>query len=340
MSKTMLITGGAGFIGSNFTRLILNKYPDYKVINLDKLTYSGNLKNLRDVENSRNYSFIKGDVCDEKIVNILMKDVDIVVHFAAETHVDRSIADASYFIKTDVLGTFNLLDSARKNNVKKFIQISTDEVYGSTEKGSFSEEDELKPSNPYSASKAGADRLAYSYFVTHKLPVIITRSSNNFGSYQHPEKLIPLFITNALEDKKLPLYGDGLNMRDWIYVMDNCEAIDFVMNSGKDGEVYNIGAGNERTNLEITKAILKELGKNESLIEFVKDRQGHDRRYSLNCSKINNLGWSPRFSFNDAIKQTVKWYKENKSWWHRIKSGEFMKYYEDHYMKKHGMRPD
>ena len=316
----LLVTGGAGFIGSNFIRHILKKYPDFKIVNLDKLTYAGNLDNLKDIENNPNYQFIKGDICDKEIVEKLAKDIDIIINFAAETHVDRSIEDAGVFIKSDILGTYNLLEAVKKFNIKKFIQISTDEVYGSTENNSFKETDSLKPNSPYSASKAGADLLVRSYIKTHNVPAMITRSSNNYGPYQYPEKLIPLFVTNLLENKKIPLYGDGLNVRDWLYVIDNCEAIDFVLQNGKEGEIYNIGSGSEITNLEITKTILKELNKDETNIDFVKDRLGHDFRYSLDCSKINTLGWKPRFNFEQSIKETINWYKNNESWWKKIKS--------------------
>jgi len=326
-----LITGGAGFIGSNFIRYLLNKYKDIEIVNLDKLTYCGNLENLKDVENKENYKFVEGDICNEKLVNDLMKDVDVVVHFAAETHVDRSIMDSSSFVKTDVIGTYILLEASRKNNIKKFIQISTDEVYGSVEKDSFKETDELKPRNPYSASKAGADRLAYSFYCTYNIPVIITRSSNNFGPYQYPEKLIPLFVTNLIEGKKVPVYGDGLNIRDWIYVLDNCDGIDFVINNGNVGEVYNIGGNNEKTNLEITKLVLSFLGKDESSVEYIKDRLGHDKRYSLDSTKISSLGWKPKFDFSNAFKETVDWYKNNEDWWKKIKSGEFLEYYKKQY---------
>lgn len=322
----ILITGGAGFIGSHFIRLLLNKGKDNEIINLDKLTYAGNIDNLKDVEKNPNYKFVKGDICDIKTVSDLIKDVDYVVNFAAETHVDRSIIDATNFIDTDIKGTFTLLEEARKNNVKKFIQISTDEVYGQILEGSFKESDPLNPRNPYSASKAGGDLLASSFFCTYNMPVIITRSSNNFGPFQYPEKLIPLFVTNLIEGKKVPLYGDGLNIRDWIYVVDNCEAIDFVMHYGKTGEVYNIGRGNEITNLEMTKIILNEMEKDESYINYVKDRQGHDRRYSLDCSKINALGWKPRFNFIRAIKETISWYKDKEPWWRKIKGMGYKEY--------------
>ena len=328
-----LITGGAGFIGSNFIRYLFNKYNDIEITNLDKLTYCGNLDNLKDIENKENYKFMRGDICDEELVGELIRDVDIVVHFAAETHVDRSITNPNDFIKTDIIGTYNLLESARKSNIKKFIQISTDEVYGSIEKGSFKETDELKPRNPYSASKVCAERLAYSFHCTYNIPVIITRSSNNFGPYQYPEKLIPLFVTNLIEGKKVPIYGDGLNVRDWLYVIDNCDAIDFVINNGKVGEVYNIASNNEKTNVELTKLILNLLNKDESNIEYVKDRIAHDRRYSLNTSKILDLGWKSKFNFNDALKKTVEWYKNNEIWWKKIKSGEFLEYYKMQYEK-------
>jgi len=321
VDKKLLITGGAGFIGSNFIRYTIQKYPECKIINLDKLTYAGSLDNLNDVDKNKNYTFVKGDICDFELVSRLMRNVDAVIHFAAETHVDRSIKDASYFIETDVRGTYILLDSARKNDIKRFVHISTDEVYGQIAKGSFKETDALNPRNPYSASKAGADRLAYSFFTTYGLDAVITRSSNNFGPYQHPEKLIPLFVTNIIEGKKVPLYGNGLNVRDWIYVLDNCEAIDFIFHKGRSGEAYNIGGGNEKTNLWLTKFILKELGKDESWISYVEDRLGHDLRYSLDCTKLHNLGWKPRHSFEKSLRETIQWYKNNRVWW-RKKKGE------------------
>lgn len=327
----ILVTGGMGFIGSNFIRHILHKYPYYKITNLDKMTYCGNPDNLKDIEKNKNYSFVKGDICDEKLVDNLVKEKDIVLNFAAETHVDRSIDDPKSFIRTDVDGTHTLLEAGKKHGIKKFIQISTDEVYGSIEKGSFTEESALQPNSPYSASKAGADLIARSYNKTFGVPAIITRSSNNFGPYQYPEKLMPLFITNLLEGKKVPVYGDGMNVRDWLYVIDNCEAIDLVMHKGKIGEIYNIGADNEKTNIEITKLLLKELGKDESSIEYVKDRPGHDRRYSIDSSKLRKLGWKPRFKFDMALKETVSWYKNNQNWWKKIKSGEYKEYYKKHY---------
>jgi len=325
------ITGGAGFIGSNFIHYLFGNYNDIEIINLDKLTYAGNLDNLKDIENRSDYRFVKGDICDRELVENLMKDCDYVINFAAESHVDRSIGEPDDFIKTDIYGTFVLLESARKYSMKKFIQISTDEVYGSIEQGSFKETDPLMPSSPYSASKAGADRLAYSYFVTYELPVIITRCSNNFGPHQYPEKLIPLFVTNAIEDKQLPLYGDGMNVRDWIYVMDHCAAIDFMLHNGIDGEIYNIGGNNEKNNLEITNKILEETGKSTDLIKYVKDRPGHDRRYSLDCTKLKKLGWEPKFQFDEAMHLTVEWYQNNRWWWEKIKSGEYLEYYKRHY---------
>ncbi len=331
----LLITGGAGFIGSNFIRYYLSKYKNCSITNLDKLTYAGNLDNLKDIEKDNRYNFVRGDICNLKLVEKLMKDVDVVVHFAAETHVDKSIMEAGEFVKTDIYGTFSMLNAAKKCDIKKFIHISTDEIYGSIEKGSFTEKSTLMPRNPYSASKAGADRLAYSFYTTYNLPVIITRSSNNFGYYHHPEKLIPLFTTNAIDNIPLPLYGDGSNKRDWMFVLDNCEAIDHVMQYGSIGEVYNIGAGNEKNNLEITKFILRELNKPESLVQYVKDRPGHDRRYALDIAKIRKLGWKPRYSFQSAMKLTVKWYVQNQEWWRKIKeSRHFTDYYKTQYIKR------
>ncbi|MGQ9560464.1 MAG: dTDP-glucose 4,6-dehydratase [Candidatus Oleimicrobiaceae bacterium] len=330
---TYLVTGGAGFIGSNYIHFLLRTYDDVRIINLDKLTYAGNLNNLRDVQQDARYRFVKGDICDRALVNELMKGVDVVANFAAESHVDRSIGAPDDFIKTDIFGAFVLLECAREVGVQKFIQISTDEVYGSIAQGSFTEESPLKPSSPYSASKAGADRLAHSYFVTYGLPVIITRCSNNFGPYQYPEKLIPLFVTNALDDKSLPIYGDGMNVRDWIYVEDHCEAIDLLVRQGVEGETYNIGAGNEKNNLEITAIILEELQKPKELMTFVKDRPGHDRRYSVSTDKIRALGWRPRHQFREAMAATIKWYRDNRWWWEPLKSGEYLAYYRAHYQR-------
>jgi len=331
----LLVTGGAGFIGSNFIRHILEKYPNYKVLNLDKLTYAGNLDNLKDVEKNSGYRFVKGDICDAKIVDKLAADADAIVNFAAETHVDRSILEPDSFIKTDILGTFTLLEAARKFKTKRYVQISTDEVYGSIEKGSFCEESSLCPNSPYSASKAGADMLVRSYFVTYGLPAIITRSSNNFGPYQYPEKIIPLFITNAMEDKPLPLYGDGKNVRDWIYVIDNCRSIDAVLHEGKPGRTYNIGGGNEISNFDLTKMILKILNKPQTLVKKVKDRPGHDRRYSLDCSRIKTeLGIEIAGDFPKALRETVAWYQNNSSWWKKLKGKDFQSYYKKQYEKR------
>ena len=327
----LLVTGGAGFIGSNFIRHMINKYPDYHITNLDKLTYAGNLDNLKDIEGHPNYTFVKGDICDTKTVTEAANGVDTIINFAAETHVDRSILEPGSFIQTDIYGTYVLLETVKAQGIKRYIQISTDEVYGSIEQGSFTEESPLMPSSPYSSSKAGADMLVHSYYKTFHLPVIITRSSNNFGPYQYPEKLIPLFITNALEDKPLPLYGDGLNVRDWIYVVDNCMAIDVVLHNGTTGEVYNIGGGNERTNIEITEIILRELGKPKDFIKYIKDRPGHDRRYSIDSSKTKSLGFENKFGFGDAISNTVKWYSDNEWWWKKVKSEDFKRFYKKAY---------
>ncbi|MFH1782423.1 MAG: dTDP-glucose 4,6-dehydratase [Candidatus Omnitrophota bacterium] len=315
----ILITGGCGFIGSNFIRYILTKYPDYKITNLDKLTYCGNLDNLKDIENNPNYKFIKGDICDTNIVNQVVKNSDVIINFAAATHVDRSIVDASDFISTNIQGVYVLLEAVKRNNIDRFISISTDEVYGSVEKSSSKETDNLSPNSPYAASKAAGDLLALSYYTTFKAPVIITRSSNNFGPYQYPEKVIPLFVTNLLEGKRVPLYGDGLNVRDWLYVLDNCKAIDLVLHKGTIGEIYNIGGGYEIPNIKLTQTILELLDQADERIEYVEDRLGHDRRYSLNSTKINNLGFKVEKNFDVAIKETVEWYKNNSAWWKAIK---------------------
>jgi dTDP-glucose 4,6-dehydratase len=313
--RKLLVTGGAGFIGSNFIRYILQKYPDYRVINLDKLTYCGNIKNLSDVSGNKNYRFVKGDIADTKVVDRLSEGCDAIINFAAESHVDRSIMDPDSFIMTNVFGTHTLLQAAKKSGVKLFVQISTDEVYGSITAGAFKENDPLKPNSPYSATKASADLLTRSYFVTYGLPVVITRSSNNFGPYQYPEKVIPLFITNLLNDKKVPLYADGMNVRDWLFVKDNCEGIDAVMHKGKPGQIYNIGGACEITNLDLTHLLLEVLGKDKSYIRHVKDRPGHDKRYALDITKMKSLGWKPRHDFESALKLTVDWYKDNKAWW-------------------------
>jgi len=283
------------------------------------MTYAGNPDNLKDVENNLNYSFVCGDICDPDVVNKVMQRVDHLVHFAAESHVDRSIEDGSVFVRTNVLGTHTLLESALKHNIKRFVHISTDEVYGSILDGSFKETDILTPSSPYSSSKAGSDLLAQSYHITHNLPVIITRCTNNFGPYQYPEKLIPLFVTNLVDNKKVPVYGTGRNVRDWIHVLDHCKAVDFVLHNGSIGEIYNIGGGAEKTNLVITQKLLEILGKNDSMIEYVEDRPGHDLRYSIDCSKLMEMGWAPEYDFNDGLKETAKWYVDNRWWWEKLK---------------------
>ncbi|MEE9190015.1 MAG: dTDP-glucose 4,6-dehydratase [Candidatus Neomarinimicrobiota bacterium] len=331
--KIYFVTGGCGFIGSNFIRYLLTQYDHIKVINLDKLTYAGNPKNLSDFENDERYIFYHGDICDSKIVKEIFQRYkpDFLINFAAESHVDRSIGKPDDFIQTDIFGAFTLLEAAKEYNLERFIQISTDEVYGNIEKGSFTETDTLMPRNPYSASKAGADRLAYSYFATYTLPVIITRSSNNFGPYQYPEKLIPLFVTNALENKKLPIYGNGKNIRDWLFVDDHCDAINFIIKKGKLGEIYNIGGGNELTNIDMTNIILRETNKSNSLRKFVQDRMGHDHRYSLDCNKLKSIGWIAKHDFKTAINYTIDWYKQNDQWWKPLKSGEYLEYYKEHY---------
>mgnify|MGYP005835231351 CR=1 FL=1 len=334
--KSILITGGAGFIGSNFVRYMLKTHDNYRLIVLDALTYAGNRENLKDCEGDPRFLFYHGDIRDVKVVDNLMSNVDTVVNFAAETHVDRSIHEAGVFIETDIRGTFVLLEAAKKYRVERFLHISTDEVYGSIEEGSFHENDALKPNSPYSASKGGGDLLVRSYYTTYGLPVLITRSSNNYGPYQYPEKLIPLFITNAIDNLPLPLYGDGRNVRDWIYVEDNCAAIDLVLHRGEIGQIYNIGAGNERENIYITECILKHLGKPQSLIRFVKDRPGHDRRYSIDTSRIKALGWQASFSLEEGLKKTVQWYLDNESWWRTIKEKqeEYKRFYESQYSSR------
>ena len=318
----LLVTGGAGFIGSNFVRYILKKYPSYRIVNLDKLTYAGNRGNISDLNANPRHEFIRGDIADRTTVDEAMAKVDAAVNFAAETHVDRSIASATAFIKTNISGTHTLLESARKHRLSRFVHISTDEVYGSIPRGSFTEKSGLNPSSPYSSSKAGADLIARSYFITHKVPVIITRSSNNFGPFQYPEKVIPLFVINALEDKPLPLYGNGLNVRDWLYVEDHCRAIELILLKGTIGETYCVGGMTlDISNLEVAKKIVALLDKTEGDIEFVKDRPGHDRRYAINSSKIEReLGWRPRYKFESAIKETIAWYQEHTEWVKKLES--------------------
>ncbi len=331
-----MVTGGAGFIGSNFTRYMLAKYPDYHIIVYDKLTYAGNLDNLKDVgeQFASRYAFVRGDICNAEMVRetIRAHDVDTIVNFAADTHVDRSIMDPDAFIKTDVYGTFVLLEAARELGLERYHQVSTDEVYGHVPEGASKETDTIAPRSPYAASKASADLMVNAYHVTYGLPVTITRGANNVGPYQYPEKVVPLFVTNAIDDLPLPLYGDGLQMRDYQYVLDHCEAIDIVLHKGEIGGVYNVGTGTERRNLDMTRLVLKLLGKPESLIQPVRDRPGHDRRYALNVLKICRLGWEPAHSCEEAIEKTVRWYVENEWWWRPIKSGE---HYQEYYKRQY-----
>ena len=333
----VLVTGGAGFIGSNFVQYALDTHPDWRVTTLDKLTYAGRRENLRDVMDDPRHRFIQGDVTDAAVAGPLVRDAEIVVHFAAETHVDRSLREAGAFITTDVYGSFVLLDAARDApRLRCFVQISTDEVYGSIETGSSTEQDEIMPRNPYAASKAGADRLAYSYWATHSVPVIITRASNNYGPRQFPEKVIPLFVTNALDRGPLPLYGDGRNIRDWLHVEDHCRALDLLIERGEHGEVYNIGGGNEVQNIDLTHRILGLLDRPHSLITQVDDRLGHDRRYSLDTSKLRSIGWRPHHPFPDGLRATVDWYRKNEWWWRPIKEADpaYREYYETQYGKR------
>jgi dTDP-glucose 4,6-dehydratase len=336
--KNILVTGGAGFIGSNFVHYMLGKYEQYRIINFDALTYAGNLENLAAVEHHPRYIFVKGDICSREELRHVCQEytIDTVVHFAAESHVDRSISGPEIFIHTNVLGTNILLDVAREQGIEKFLHVSTDEVYGSLgTTGYFTEETPLHPNSPYSASKASSDLLVLAYHHTFGFPGIVTRCSNNYGPYQFPEKLIPLMIVNALNNKPLPVYGDGLYVRDWLFVKDHCSALDIVLHKGKIGEVYNIGGHNEWKNIDIVKLILKGVGKSESLISFVKDRLGHDRRYAIDASKIKNeLGWIPAHKFEDGIRETIQWYLENKIWWERIISGDYQKYYEVQYSER------
>ena len=327
----IVVTGGAGFIGSNFIRHVLRGHPDDEIANLDKLTYAGNPENLRDLEDDARYSFVKGDICDPEVVDAVVAGADAIVNFAAETHVDRSISGPEDFIRTDVIGTHVLLDAARRHDVGRFLQVSTDEVYGDVLKGASVETDTLRPSSPYSASKAGGELLVLAYRRTFGVPVVITRSSNNYGPFQYPEKIVPLFITNALDGQALPVYGDGRNVRDWIHVEDNCAGLDLVLRRGRDGEIYNIGGGNEVDNMTLTRTILTTLGLGEELIRYVTDRPGHDLRYALDCAKLRALGWTPRVAFADGLAETIAWYRDNRSWWEKIKSGEWRAYYERHY---------
>jgi len=334
VTTRILVTGGAGFIGSNFARHLAARRPDWEIVVLDKLTYAGRRENLADLEGRRGFSFVKGDIADREAVAAVLPGCAYVVNFAAETHVDRSLYDAGSFIQTDVYGTFVLLEEARRaSGLKMFVQISTDEVYGSVESGSSRETDALMPRNPYSASKAGADRLAYSYFATYGLPVIVTRASNNYGPYQYPEKVIPLFVTHALDSIPVPLYGDGMNVRDWLHVDDHCRAVDLLLEGGRPGETYNIGGGNEVRNIDLTRRILDLVGRPESLIRPVADRPGHDRRYSLDCAKLRAMGWAPQVRFDEGLRRTVEWYRDNEAWWRPIKeeSPAFRDHYQKHY---------
>jgi dTDP-glucose 4,6-dehydratase len=331
---SILITGGAGFIGSNFVHYTARAHPDWRIVVLDKLTYAGRRENLASLAGHPGFEFVQGDIVDPEVVARVLPGCTYVVNFAAETHVDRSLYDAGGFIQTDVHGTFVLLEEARRaQGLRMFVQISTDEVYGNVEKGSSRETDALMPRNPYSASKAGGDRLAYSYWATYGLPVLVTRASNNYGPHQFPEKVIPLFITHAIDDVPLPLYGDGLNVRDWLHVEDHCRAVDLLLTRGAPGETYNVGGGNELPNVELTLRILALLGKPQSLIRRVTDRPGHDRRYSLDCSKLRGLGWAPQVPFEEGLARTVEWYRGNEAWWRPIKenSPAFREHYQRHY---------
>ena len=333
----ILVTGGAGFIGSNFVRHALGRHPDWRVTTLDKLTYAGRRENLHDVMDHPRHTFVHGDILGAAVSGPLVERAELVVHFAAETHVDRSILSAGEFIRTDVEGTFVLLEAARRaGRLRRFVQISTDEVYGSVASGASRETDELKPRNPYAASKAGADRLAYSYWATYNLPVVITRASNNYGPCQFPEKVIPLFVTNAIDDIPVPLYGDGRNVRDWLHVNDHCEAIDLLIDRAADGEVYNIGGGNEVMNVDLTTRILSSLDKPASLIKSVPDRPGHDRRYCLDTTKLRALGWMPQMPFDSGLRDTIDWYRHNQWWWRPIKGHDpaFRSYYQAQYERR------
>ena len=331
--KNLLVTGGAGFIGSNFVRYVLRKYQQYNLVVYDKLTYAGNLDNLRDVEDNQRYTFARGDIKNRQAVEkaICEYGIDTIINFAAESHVDRSILAPDAFIQTDVMGTYVLLDAARENGIERLHQVSTDEVYGSISEGFFKEGDPLEPNSPYAASKAGAEMLVRAYNETYGLNTVVTRGSNTFGPYQYPEKIASLFITNAIDEQPLPVYGDGLQVRDWLYVEDHCSGIDVALHSGDAGGVYNLGGGNERTNNDVTKQMLELMKKSESLIVPVQDRLGHDRRYALDCTRLHSLGWQPTHSFEEALDVTVRWYQQNEWWWRPIKSGDFKEYYQQQY---------
>jgi dTDP-glucose 4,6-dehydratase len=339
----IMVTGGAGFIGSNFVRMMLREHADYHILVFDKMTYAGNPDNLLDVQGDPRFNMVEGDIADAARVEATVQDygIDAIVNFAAETHVDRSIEAPGSFIQTNVFGVYALLEATRKFGVERMLHVSTDEVYGAVLEGSSTEEDKLEPRSPYSAAKASGDLMCKAYFVTHGTPVMVTRGSNTYGPYQYPEKLLPLFITNALEDKTLPMYGDGKNVRDWMHVLDHCRGIDTVLHKGQPGEIYNVGGGNERENIEVIYALLDLLGKPRSLIHYVQDRPGHDRRYSIDTTKLRGLGWEPQHSFEDGLRETVEWYRDNPWWWQKIKSGEFAEYYTRMYaqrevLAKHG----
>ncbi len=333
--KTILVTGGCGFIGSNFVRHVMSRYEDYGVVNLDKLTYAGNPANLADLAEDPRYRFVQGDICDQETVDPLVAECDFVVNFAAESHVDRSIMGGAEFVQTDVYGTYVLLECARLHEVERFLQISTDEVYGSVEEGAWTESSPLEPRNPYSASKASAELLVRAYHITHDLPTLITRASNNIGAFQYPEKRVPLYIANAIDGESLPIYGDGMQVRDHLLVSDHCFAIDLVLHKGVIGEAYNIGGENDATGIDVARAILQRLGKPESLLKFVKDRVGHDQRYALDSSKVRALGWAPEHDFESAMNQTIDWYIANEEWWRQIKaSEEYRQYYERQYRNR------
>lgn len=331
MNATILVTGGAGFIGSNYVRFVMREYPEFRVINLDKLTYSGNLDNLKDIAEDSRYEFVHGDIADESVVAPLVDRADFVVNFAAESHVDRSIRDPKVFLRTNIDGPHVLLEAARNSGVTRFLQVSTDEVYGEVLTGQSDEGDPLAPRSPYAASKAGGELLARSYFVTYDIPVLITRGSNTIGPYQYPEKVVPLFITNAIDGQPLPIYGPGTAVRDYIHVDDHCSGIDQVLHHGEPGEVYNIGADNEVNTLELAAAILAELGKPDSLVRHVTDRPGHDQRYSVGTQKLRQLGWATASTFQTTLARTISWYCENEWWWRPIKEGEYKKWYDQHY---------
>ncbi|MBI5879211.1 MAG: dTDP-glucose 4,6-dehydratase [Chloroflexi bacterium] len=331
--RNILVTGGAGFIGSNFVRYLLGKYPDYRIVVFDKLTYAGRVENLLAVDDDPRYAFVRGDIADAASVAAAMQQhqIDTIVNFAAESHVDRSILSADAFVRTDIYGAYVLLEAARQFKVERYHQISTDEVYGDVPEGYSKESDPFLPNSPYAASKASAELLIRSYFTTYNLPVVITRGSNTFGPYQYPEKLLPLFITNAIDDQPLPMYGDGLQVRDWLHVLDHCKGIDVVLHQGRLGEAYNIGGENEQHNIDVIRLMLRALGKPESLIRRVRDREGHDRRYALDTAKLRALGWAPRRDFEAAIGETVDWFRQNDWWWRPIKSGEYLEYYKQQY---------